>query len=288
MGNAVSGKARDVARRGAARVQSWNSNQTRDDAIAAWERSRPPPVDASSRSTSGDEYSPTRGRQDRSTPPATESVPEMPADLLKFLNDAGPLERQVDKELTSSKVYETLKDDRAREEQTKEANRRVRKRVPIMSSYKDLAENNSNSNQMSVVDDGTTTERTTNFSTRERAPDGFGVTREDFYRILNGLDSINLDSLEWKRRVESECDQLVDFEPEKNKKTFDRLKDRALLENSLRLIGIPAIMKDADGDYIGVWKKKVDEVKHSGGMKLARDDSVRFIMLGETPPKSEK
>ncbi|EJK60833.1 hypothetical protein THAOC_18753, partial [Thalassiosira oceanica] len=40
----------------------------------------------------------------------TGSVPEMPDDLIKFLNDAGPLERQVDKELTSSKVYETLKD----------------------------------------------------------------------------------------------------------------------------------------------------------------------------------
>mmetsp|Transcript_4701 Transcript_4701/g.10499 ORF Transcript_4701/g.10499 Transcript_4701/m.10499 type:complete len:290 (-) Transcript_4701:97-966(-) len=289
MGNAASGKARDVARKGAARVQSLNSNQTRADALAAWEeRSRPPPpVDASSsRSTRRDEYSPTRGH-DPSSPPMTGSVPEMPDDLIKFLNDAGPLERQVDKELTSSKVYETLKDDRAREQQTKEANRRVRKRVPIMSSYKDLAENNS-SNQMSVMDDGTTTERTTNFSTREQAPGGFGVKREDLYRILNALDSAKVDSPEWNRRVESEYDDLINFEPDKNKKTFDRLKDRALLEDSLRMIGIPAIMKDVDGDYIGVWKKRVDELKHSGGMKLAREDSVRLIMLSETPPKSEK
>ena len=283
MGNAASGKARDVVRKGASRVQSLNSNQTRADAIAAWERSRPPPADASSRSTNRDEYSPTRGH-DQSSPPLTGSVPEMPADLIKFLNDAGPLERQVDKELTSSKVYEALKDDRAREEQAKEANRRVRKRVPIMSSYKELAENNSNSD----VDDGTTTERTTNFSTREQAPGGFGVTREEFYRILNGLDSVDVDSPDWKRRVESEYDQLINFKPEKNKKSFDRLKDRALLEDSLRLIGIPTIMKDADEDYIGVWKKRVDEVKHSGGMKLAREDSVRFIMLAEMPPKSEK
>merc|ERR1711862_694471 len=148
--------------------------------------------------------------------------------------------------------------------------------MPIMSSFQELANDNGKK-----MNDGTTTERTTNFSTKGRSdtPDGFGVTREEFFNALNKLSGLKVDSVEWKRGVDSEYNQIVAGTTDS--KNFDQLKDRALFENSLKYIGIPLIMKDNDGDYIGTWKHRIDQMKHSSGMKKPPQGTIRFVMLGE-------
>src|SRR5210317_569172 len=100
MGQAAS-KAKEAAKRAASDPrfsQAIQAQQTRAAAESQWKRK------ASAANKPGGEYSPTRGHNNQpSTSTATtttETMPEMPADLIKFLNDAGPLKRTVDKELT--------------------------------------------------------------------------------------------------------------------------------------------------------------------------------------------
>mmetsp|Transcript_27771 Transcript_27771/g.59002 ORF Transcript_27771/g.59002 Transcript_27771/m.59002 type:complete len:280 (+) Transcript_27771:112-951(+) len=206
---------------------------------------------------------------------------EMPPELVKFLNDAGPLKRTVDKDRTSTRVWDSLaENERAGlEEQAKQANRRVRRRMPIVTSRhveKDGGED------IRADDDGTMTERTTNFSTTDRsnsAPAGLGVSREDLFRILGRVGESRADSPEWKRLVEDEYRRITKHESET--KNFDQLKDVALFENSLRYIGVPVLMKDQEGDIIGIWRHKSDDIKFGLGLKEVPERSVQFVMLNE-------
>eukprot|EP00569_Conticribra_weissflogii_P016800 CAMPEP_0171400000 /NCGR_PEP_ID=MMETSP0880-20121228/6987_1 /TAXON_ID=67004 /ORGANISM="Thalassiosira weissflogii, Strain CCMP1336" /LENGTH=362 /DNA_ID=CAMNT_0011914253 /DNA_START=19 /DNA_END=1107 /DNA_ORIENTATION=- len=176
-----------------------------------------------------DAYSPTRGAghdmvsQNNETG-AEAGPPEMPPDLIKFLNDAGPLKRSIDRELTSPKVYDMLvkenndsqknfdnarskrtgepmfvnKGDEVntaiRDQQAKEANVRVRRKMPIVGgndgelikSFK--SENGSGSD----VDDGTMVTRTTNFSTTDRSElyTGFRLKREDLFLLASSTEDV--------------------------------------------------------------------------------------------------
>jgi len=193
----------------------------------------------------------------------------MPADLIKFLNDAGPLERSVDKELTSTKVYDALvTDENAREEQAKKANLRVRRKMPIMAQFGDDGE-------------GTMTERSTNFSTVDRSglPVGLGVTREQLFQMSENVKELKADSPAWKEAIEAGYER-VSNNVDKSE-NLDQLKNMALFEDSLRYIGVPAIMKDNEDDLIGVWHFKVDELKHSSGLKLVPENSIHFAMQNE-------
>ena len=174
------------------------------------------------------------------------------------MNDAGPLERTIDKELTSSKVYDILvKDEKARDEQAKEANLRVRRKMPIMASFGDDPQ----------ATDGSMTERSTNFSTRDRSaiPTRLGITREDLFRLSDRVNGLKSEGPEWKKLMEAEYASI-----RKNgskSKNFEDLKDFALFENSLRYIGVTVLMIDMEGGIIGVWSKKAEEMKDRISLK---------------------
>ena len=63
--------------------------------------------------------------------------------------------------------------------------------------------------------------------------------------------------------------------------TFDELRDIKLFEDSLHYIGVPVLMKDNDGDIIGVWSHKVTDMKHSSGLKVVTEGSIEFVMKNE-------
>jgi hypothetical protein len=207
----------------------------------------------------------------------------MPPDLLKVLNDAGPLRRVVDRELTSARVYDALSSpegagDRTREEHARLSNARVRRRMPLVKG------------EEGGGDDGTTTERTTNFSTVDRsltARRGLGVTREDYFDILSRLGGKMMEagSPVWKGAVDDEYERITAKDDEKLSKrsrTFDELRDAALFEDSLKYIGVPVIMRDGEGDIIGVWHHKADEIRHSSGLNVVSEGSVQFVMRNES------
>ncbi len=62
---------------------------------------------------------------------------------------------------------------------------------------------------------------------------------------------------------------------------FGQLRDLVLLENSARYIGVPVLMKDTEGDIIGMWHNKVLDMKHSLGLKAVRKNSLQFVVKNE-------
>eukprot|EP00970_Alexandrium_tamarense_P006925 scaffold1211_cov195-Alexandrium_tamarense.AAC.35 len=297
----------------------------------------------------GGEYSPTRGAGLEVN--TGEMMPEMPPDLIKFLTNAGPLKRSIDKERTSPKVYDSLvvEDDskagdtavdgagggssgnneesttinaNEEKEQMKQANLRVRRRMPIMgggggedSINKDTASVKSGGKEDNTLlqqqqqqlhqtnnesDDGTMTTRTTNFSTTDRSHIymGFGLGRRDLFEVSKKLSTLqqygtvgvggeSLDqSKEWKELVKNEFHSLIAKDvdlPQSSMagRTEEQLdQDLKLMEDSLRYIGVPVLMKDTDGDIIGTWGYKVNDLRFSG-LGVAKEGSVEFVLLGE-------
>ena len=150
---------------------------------------------------------------------------------------------------------------------------------------------------------------------------GLSVTREDYFRILSNNNNNNnlgamllskgavVDSPEWKAAVELEYKKMTstnnatttiatndttneeDDDKDDDKKktkssnnssmTFDELRDIKLFEDSLHYIGVPVLMKDNDGDIIGVWSHKVTDMKHSSGLKVVTEGSIEFVMKNE-------
>ena len=307
MGQAAS-KAKEAAKRAASdpRVsQAIQAQQTRAAAESQWKRT----ASAANKPGGRGEYSPTRGHNQSSATATTtsETMPEMPADLIKFLNDAGPLKRTVDKELTSSKVYDALvTDETTREEHTRQANVRVRRRMPIV-TYKDhdnLMKNDERRSKRHMdatsaaaltddddndyVDDGTMTTRTTNFSTRDRSATTnteFGLDRMEMFQLALKLKQYKVNSPEWREEVENEFKQIRRKKTLSSKgdntKDFGQLKDFALFENSMRYIGVPVLMKDTDNDIIGVPAEKEDDFRFSQGLKEVNEEKVIFVMKAE-------
>jgi hypothetical protein len=294
MGQAAS-KAKEAAIRAAKEPQKLSkaiqTQRTRSAAESQWKKQ----TSSTSSSTTG-EYSPTRGHNNHSSPtPSTEKMPEMPPDLLQFLNDAGPLRRTIDKDRTSSKVYDALltNEQKIQEEHMKQANLRVRRRMPIV-SYRDhdeLIQNDDEWRNKKIdgeeVEDGTMVTRTTNFSTRERSKDvvEFGLTRMELFQLALKLKELKVNSAEWKEEVEKEFQQIrrrkiLSSKGGNNVKDFGQLKDFVLFENAMRFIGVPVLMKDEEGDLIGVKEGKVEDLRFSN-LKEVPEEKAIFVMKAE-------
>uniref|UniRef100_A0A7S2IBG6 Uncharacterized protein n=1 Tax=Helicotheca tamesis TaxID=374047 RepID=A0A7S2IBG6_9STRA len=116
---------------------------------------------------------------------AAAGMQEMPEDLIKFLNEAGPVQRQVDKTQTSPRLYETLQKEEEQRalresssssssssisaEQVSGKDKRTRRRMPMVEGLEEEGEEEENGLKGGEVEDKTyammtTTERTTNFS----------------------------------------------------------------------------------------------------------------------------
>ncbi|KAL3782257.1 hypothetical protein HJC23_013224 [Cyclotella cryptica] len=223
------------------------------------------------------EYNPTRGHGPDA--PDLGTMQEMPPDLIKFLQSSGPLHRTFDKERTSPKVYESLiLDEKAREEQAKKANERVRRRMPILGGE--------TAGDDGAVDDGSMTMRTTNFSTTDRASafEGFGLNSRALFDLALKLSGANRKDDLWKNRVRDEFNLLVSKEINptnaSGRSEQQLADDLALLENTMRYISIPVLMRDVDGDIVGTWSHKVEDLKFSG-MRVSREKSLHFVLLDE-------
>ena len=214
---------------------------------------------------------------------------EMPPDLLKFLNDAGPITRTVDKQLTSARVYDIIaQDEKVLNEHARQANTRVRRRMPILSSPSSSSRNGELDDDN---DDGNMTERTTNFSTTKRSAnqysnDNLDVTRDDIFDLSTKLRGMIVDTPEWKKMIGDHYNVIAKkynsaLISTTTTKGFDQLRDLTLLENSARYIGVPVLMQDIEGDIIGMWHHKVEDMKHSSGLKEVRENSIQFVMQNE-------
>lgn len=173
---------------------------------------------------------------------------EMPEDLIRFLQDMGPVERKEPKGPRIRKHQ--LEQQQELERQQKDEGRQVRE-MPIMEDVEKF-----------------TTSRTTNFSRREEEEEKFaGLTGRQFYRLLQDTDKdITIES------ILQESDVTDD-----EQKAYSEL-----LQNSLKYLQVPVIMKDTDDTYIGVPSEKVNDMKKMK-VKEVPDSEVRILLSVEDP-----
>jgi hypothetical protein len=172
---------------------------------------------------------------------------EMPEDLIKFLQDMGPVERKT---TTGPRIRKHQLEEQ--QELAKRLEGRQKRDMPIME------------------DTGTqfTTTRTTNFSRREEEEDAFPRLKgRKLYQLLQGDNK--------ETTVESLV-QKSDADKEEKKVYSD------LLHNSLKYLQIPVIMKDTDDTYVGVWPDKVEDMKKMK-LKQVPDSEVRILLSVEDP-----
>mmetsp|Transcript_30198 Transcript_30198/g.34409 ORF Transcript_30198/g.34409 Transcript_30198/m.34409 type:complete len:260 (+) Transcript_30198:22-801(+) len=168
-----------------------------------------------------------KGENEERLVPNNDLSHEMSEDLVKFLNDVGPLERKVDKNYTSPRLRESLQESVLEERNgEKDSGRKVRK-MPIHGTKRDHVVN-----------------RTTNFSTRnneEEKEKKTGLSEVEFYVMLTSEKSAKdfLKGLDNKEELREQQD---------------------LIEMSQKYIEIPTILKDTkEIEYLGVAANQLQE-----------------------------
>mmetsp|Transcript_29047 Transcript_29047/g.44326 ORF Transcript_29047/g.44326 Transcript_29047/m.44326 type:complete len:316 (+) Transcript_29047:113-1060(+) len=177
---------------------------------------------------------------------------EMPEDLISFLNEAGPLERKVDKEFTSPKVYDSLLEEEEQRRQQQQADNQRRRRIMPMMEREESGQEGSVDARM----DGSTVSRTTNFSTSKKKEETeFTMTDEDLYKLLSDLQSGLVTTDQFLLNKQKKVQNLSAVADEQEKEYVD------LIENMQRFNGIPTLMQDTDKSLVGAWSDQVEQLK---------------------------
>lgn len=118
-----------------------------------------------------------------------------------------------------------------------------------------------------------TTSRTTNFSRRQEEEDKFvGVTGRELYRLLQDCDQeVTVESLVQRSNTNND-----------EKKVYSEI-----LQNTLKYMQIPVIMKDTDDTYVGVWPDKVNDMKKMN-LKVVPESEVRILLSVEDPEEQKQ
>ena len=198
------------------------------------------------------------------------SPQEMPDDLLKFLTDAGPLKRSIDKELTSPKVYESLLEEEEVKKQENQQKNQRRRRIMSMVGDEEIGDLDASNDSRSRTLDGTTVSRTTNFSTATRNGDDndIDITLEDIelFQLLAKLQAKS-QSQSHSNENSTTPEQFVQSQMKSELENENLQKDNiALVEHMTNYTTIPILMQDTDKSFVGAWSDpdSLDALKLQG------------------------
>ena len=157
---------------------------------------------------------------------------EMDPELVKFLQDMGPLERKVDEQFTSKRL---LKEGELIDRVERRDKHRTIRDMPLMGEAMDH-----------------TTKRTTNFGTAVKIEDDddFGCRDWQLYEMLKRRDTMDASTF-WTNihKAPNVSDEL-------------RLQQIQQLQNTLYFIDLPIVMRDKkDKTYLGIWPQSLDELR---------------------------
>jgi len=179
---------------------------------------------------------------------------EIPDDLLKFLNDAGPASQTIDKELTSPRVRD-MKEDERKSHQNQSNKLRKRRKMPMVEN---LGEG--------TPSDGLTTERTTSFSTTVRDKNE-SHTRFSHFEVFEMLKKSQFKNAEVisKERLESIANSQLEEHVILNGSNpiitdSQKVESTRLLLNVIKYNGSPVLMEDTDKSLVGAWSDRVEEL----------------------------
>jgi len=195
----------------------------------------------------------------------SESYKEMPEDLLKFLNDAGPLEKKVSKSMTSPKVFESLLEEEEEERQRKEAkNMRTRRRMPMIENEM----NNDGGGGDDEMDNERMTTRTTSFSTAAPEVDDKDLKLDEIelFQLLQTSPEAYLK----QKGLDIEAPNVLEDQKQ---------EELNLLENVCKYNGIPILMQDVDKSMVGAWNYRVEDLKQQK-ISIAKSNA-KLVLEGE-------
>lgn len=213
----------------------------------------------------------------------SDTLQEMPEDLVKFLNDAGPLQRKVDKDLTSPKVYESLlEEEEQRKQHLQQQRQRRRRNMPMIGDANVDGEGLEN-----PAADGSTVSRTTNFSNvAVRDENIYALGDQDLFQLLANLqnDAISpRDFVENRTRMsQSQSQAEITDDSQSNNGDTDgsgesdnqrqlQQEHISLVEHMKNNTAVPILMQDTDKSFVGAWNDKREDL-HLVGVKMAPDD----------------
>jgi len=212
---------------------------------------------------------------------------EIPDDLLKFLNDAGPASQTIDKELTSPRVRD-MKDEERKSHQNQSNKLRKRRKMPMVEK---LGEGTSS--------EGLTTERTTSFSTTIRDKNE-SHTRFSHFEVFEMLKKSQFKNAEVisKERLESIANSQLEEHVILNGSNpiitdSQKIESTRLLLNVIKYNGSPVLMEDTDKSLVGAWSDRVEElnkikVRIAGAQVQLAMESGLYDMKKKSKDKIQK
>lgn len=189
---------------------------------------------------------------------------EMPSDLLKFLNDTGPVTKKVDKDFTSPKVYESLQTEEEQRRQEEQQQRQRRRRVMQMIGDE--------SPKTEALSDGTTVEKTTNFSTavKEINHTEMRFTDQEMFDLVQNLNAGTVETTRFVKGYLNNKTQPINDEQQVQHKID-------LIESLKIFYAVPVLMQDTDKSIIGAWNGDNISTLKMNGIKMA-SENIRLLM----------
>lgn len=178
---------------------------------------------------------------------------EMDPELVKFLQDMGPLERKIDEKYTSKRL---LKEGGLIDQVEPRDKHRTIRDMPLMGEEMDY-----------------TTKRTTNFGTavEVEADDDFGCRDWQLYEMLKKRDTMDASAF-W-----------TDIHKASNVSDELRLQQTQQLQSALHFIDSPVVIRDKkDKSFLGIWPRDLDEIRSDEEVKhlyeVIGDDRIKLCI----------
>lgn len=198
----------------------------------------------------------------RSGAPKSQQTPELAPDLLKFLQDVGPLEKRINKEMSSPRLVNELEKGQGGEDTEKKHRLEAARR---------------NRDEMNLVDqiDGYSTPRTTNFFTTSVVEDeaDFGLTDLELYDFLKRAtkQEPKFCSTYHKERLEA-MESATPWTDE------EKQEQEKLLSDAMKYLSLPVIVKDDDSSFIGMPQKELDKEFAYQKLDVVAESRVKLVL----------
>jgi hypothetical protein len=186
---------------------------------------------------------------------------EMPAELLKFIQDVGPTKQTIDREFTTPRLLQEENQGELNKVESSRSTRRKRVRMPLMGDDHEF-----------------TTEKNTNYATSISAlpssnDDDFGLTNVELYDLLRQKDNNKGEEIDSSKVVLNFYEKFVSDKeichqnsmpsssssPSSSSKIKSKDKEKQIknLSDVMRALDIPTLRMDMDNNILGLYPQDV-------------------------------
>jgi hypothetical protein len=183
---------------------------------------------------------------------------EMPAELLKFIQDVGPTKQTIDREFTTPRLLQEENQGELNKVESSRSTRRKRVRMPLMGDDHEF-----------------TTEKNTNYATSTSAlsssnDDDFGLTNVELYDLLRQKDNNKGKEIDSSKVVLNFYEKFVSDKETGHQNSMsssssssskiqskDKEKQIKMLSDVMRALDIPTLRMDMDNNILGLYPQDV-------------------------------